>query len=96
MSSAAFLAAAFFLRISDDRKSALWSRDFNAPGRSIGYSARRAHRLDLREAYLVSVTEFAAGSSGFSIGFLKQRIPKEKALPKNSDSSNKKVKTRIG
>jgi len=41
VSSAAFLAAAFFLRISDDRKSAPWSRDFNAPGRSIGYSARR-------------------------------------------------------
>ncbi|MEG4838268.1 hypothetical protein [Microcoleus sp. B9-D4] len=75
--AAAFLAAAFFPKISDDRKSIFirdrrrWNgglRDFNAPGRSIGYSA---HRLHLLEACLVSVTEFTAGSSGFSIGFPK-------------------------
>jgi len=39
-----------------------WARNFNAPGLTIGYFARRAHRLHLLEACLVSVAEFTADS----------------------------------
>jgi len=35
------------------------------------FCSRSAHRLHLREAGFISVTEFTAGSTGFLLGFPK-------------------------